>query len=100
MRALLLASLIVFTTYAASVCRAGDCQSQAMAAVSKYGIKDLKLFGVDRRGENNSKALLFWYESSRCGSTGYINVTTNENCYVNEVFTRYKCIIPGLAHYF
>ena len=79
---------------------AGDCQKEALAAVSKYGIKDLHLFWVDKRGENNSKALLFWYETSLCGSSGYVNVTTNENCYVNEVFTRYRCVIPGLTRYY
>ena len=75
------------------------CKRETSAALQRVGVKPSRLFWVDSNGEDNSKWYIFWFETKVCGSSGYVVVTTNENCYVHDVFTRYRCQMPGLRRW-
>ena len=76
-----------------------ECRKQVEAALIKSGVPTARLVATDKLGMSQGKDYIMWFVTPTCGSTGYLNVTVNNACYVQEVFTRWGCRIPGLRHY-
>jgi len=77
----------------------GDCKKVAYQAMAEYGITDAIYITKDQFGNGSNKDNWFYFTLPSCARTGYVMVTSDANCYVKEVFTRYGCHVPGVNHY-
>lgn len=93
---LLTALVVSVSSFSAS---AGPCQKEADAALSAAGVHNAIFIQRDDLGNSPGKDYFYWYTLPSCSSTGYVNVRLTNACYVQEVFTRWGCNVPGVNHY-
>lgn len=77
----------------------GDCKKIAKQALAEAGVTDAIYIHTDKWGMGPQNDHWIYYTLPSCSNTGYVIVTTNSDCYVKQVFTRFGCHVPGLPHW-
>lgn len=95
------AALALATILYANNANAADrCHAQVTAELEKYNITQGYFIKVDEIGEGTNKNRMYWFTLEACKETGYVMVSTNANCYITDIFTRWGCHVPGLRHWY
>jgi hypothetical protein len=106
MKLIILALSIAFASFDYAAASAGmgpagdmNCEPRVKAALAAKGITDEIKVAKDAYGNSPAKDYLYWYTLPSCSTTGYVLVRATNGCYIQEVFTRWGCRVPGVRHY-